>query len=223
MAPAAGAGESARQDQLTLRVLGRRADGYHDIESLVAFAGVGDALTFTPGGDLALTVVDRPPPPQAMLRQSCTQGRHALAERVTGLRLGWFTLSKRLPVAAGLAAVRRTRPRLCGCWRGRTRLRRMIPVSCRRRARPALTCRYALTRTRASCAASETSCPIARFAAAVRAARQSRRRGRDRRRVRGTCGPPAGQTAPAAQPLAGGAACRDCQRPQRPRGAGDRA
>ena len=28
---------------LTLRVLGRRADGYHDLESLVVFAGVGDA------------------------------------------------------------------------------------------------------------------------------------------------------------------------------------
>ena len=34
---------------LTLRVLGRRADGYHDIESLVVFAGVGDALTLRAG------------------------------------------------------------------------------------------------------------------------------------------------------------------------------
>ena len=33
---------------LTLRVLGRRADGYHDLESLVVFADVGDALAFTP-------------------------------------------------------------------------------------------------------------------------------------------------------------------------------
>jgi FMN phosphatase YigB (HAD superfamily) len=41
---------------LTLRVLGRRADGYHDIESLVAFADVGDALTFAPARDLTLTV-----------------------------------------------------------------------------------------------------------------------------------------------------------------------
>ena len=29
---------------LTLRVLGRRADGYHDLESLVVFADVGDRL-----------------------------------------------------------------------------------------------------------------------------------------------------------------------------------
>src|SRR5215472_19243284 len=41
---------------LTLRVLGRRADGYHDLESLVAFAEVGDWLSLTPGHDLALDV-----------------------------------------------------------------------------------------------------------------------------------------------------------------------
>ena len=29
---------------LTLHVLGRRADGYHEIESLVAFADAGDGL-----------------------------------------------------------------------------------------------------------------------------------------------------------------------------------
>ena len=41
---------------LTLAVVGRRADGYHDIESLVVFAAVGDTLEFTPGRELALTV-----------------------------------------------------------------------------------------------------------------------------------------------------------------------
>ena len=35
---------------LTLHVLGRRADdGYHALESLVAFAGVADGLTLAPG------------------------------------------------------------------------------------------------------------------------------------------------------------------------------
>jgi 4-diphosphocytidyl-2-C-methyl-D-erythritol kinase len=56
MAPAAGAEKAPAKVNLTLRVIGRRADGYHDIESLVAFADVGDALTFTPGGALALSV-----------------------------------------------------------------------------------------------------------------------------------------------------------------------
>ena len=33
---------------LSLAVLGRRADGYHELESLVAFADVGDRLTLMP-------------------------------------------------------------------------------------------------------------------------------------------------------------------------------
>ena len=37
-------------------MLGRRADGYHDIESLVAFADVGDELTLTPADALGLSV-----------------------------------------------------------------------------------------------------------------------------------------------------------------------
>ena len=41
---------------LTLHVLGRRADGYHELESLVAFAGTGDDLRLEPGSDLALTI-----------------------------------------------------------------------------------------------------------------------------------------------------------------------
>ena len=41
---------------LTLHVLGRRADGYHDLESLVAFAGTGDDLRLEPGPSLALEV-----------------------------------------------------------------------------------------------------------------------------------------------------------------------
>ena len=34
---------------LTLRVLGRRSDGYHELESLVAFADVGDGLQLQTG------------------------------------------------------------------------------------------------------------------------------------------------------------------------------
>ena len=37
---------------LTLRILGRRADGYHELESLVAFAAVGDLITLDTSGDL---------------------------------------------------------------------------------------------------------------------------------------------------------------------------
>src|SRR5689334_8174577 len=41
---------------LTLEVLGRRADGYHELESLVVFAGLGDTLTFAADGPLELQV-----------------------------------------------------------------------------------------------------------------------------------------------------------------------
>jgi 4-diphosphocytidyl-2-C-methyl-D-erythritol kinase len=88
---------------LTLRVLGRRADGYHEIESLVVFAAVGDALTFTPGPELALAV--RGPTAVAsgevgdnLVLKAC----RALAAGGAGLRVGRFVLRKRLPVAAGV-------------------------------------------------------------------------------------------------------------------------
>ena len=35
---------------LTLKVLGKRPDGYHEIESLVAFADVGDDITLDTEG-----------------------------------------------------------------------------------------------------------------------------------------------------------------------------
>ena len=41
---------------LTLRVLGRRADGYHLLESLIVFAGVGDEVVFEPGGAPGVTM-----------------------------------------------------------------------------------------------------------------------------------------------------------------------
>jgi 4-diphosphocytidyl-2-C-methyl-D-erythritol kinase len=41
---------------LSLHVLGRREDGYHELESLVAFSGVGDHLSLDPASALGLTV-----------------------------------------------------------------------------------------------------------------------------------------------------------------------
>ncbi len=88
---------------LTLRVIGRRQDGYHEIESLVTFADFGDRLRFSPGGGLRLTVRGS---------QAAAAGEHennlvlkaarALAALRPDLALGAFRLDKRLPVAAGL-------------------------------------------------------------------------------------------------------------------------
>lgn len=88
---------------LTLRVLGRRNDGYHDIESLVVFAELSDRLTLTPGGELTLSVGG---PRAAQAGESADnlvlKAARALAVRVPGVRLGAFHLDKTLPVAAGI-------------------------------------------------------------------------------------------------------------------------
>ena len=103
VAPAARVEPAPAKVNLTLRVLGRRPDGYHELESLVVFAAAGDALGFTPGKTLTLTV--RGPTAAAagdLTDNLVLRAARALAERIEGLKLGRFTLSKRLPVAAGL-------------------------------------------------------------------------------------------------------------------------
>ena len=88
---------------LTLRILGRRADGYHELESLVAFAGCGDRLTLCAGPQLEL-VVYGPTAAQsgAIADNLVLRAAHALAARIGGLTLGHFTLTKELPAGAGL-------------------------------------------------------------------------------------------------------------------------
>jgi len=88
---------------LTLRVLGRRPDGYHELESLVVFAEAGDRLTLSPDEELSLAV-DGPTAAAAGSDESnlVLRAARALAARVPGLRVGRFTLDKLLPVAAGL-------------------------------------------------------------------------------------------------------------------------
>jgi 4-diphosphocytidyl-2-C-methyl-D-erythritol kinase len=97
------AGFAPAKVNLTLHVLGKRPDGYHELESLVVFADVGDELTFVPGGELALDVTG---PTAASAGDTgdnlVLKAARALGERVPGLRLGRFTLDKQLPVAAGL-------------------------------------------------------------------------------------------------------------------------
>ncbi|MGO4574036.1 4-(cytidine 5'-diphospho)-2-C-methyl-D-erythritol kinase [Microvirga sp. 2TAF3] len=88
---------------LTLHVLGKRADSYHDLESLVVFAGTGDDLRLEPGEALRLEVSG----PTAALAGSdadnlVLKASRLLADRVAGLCLGTFHLTKRLPVAAGI-------------------------------------------------------------------------------------------------------------------------
>src|ERR1039457_303473 len=88
---------------LTLRVLRRRDDGYHEIESLVAFADFGDRLSFSRGGDLTLTLHG---PSAAAAGEGddnlVLKAARVLAARRPEIVLGAFSLEKLLPVAAGL-------------------------------------------------------------------------------------------------------------------------
>lgn len=88
---------------LSLRVLGRRADGYHELDSLVAFAGVGDALAFRPKEPAGLEISG---PFAAGLSAApdnlVLKAEQALRAEIAGLRSGRFHLVKRLPVASGI-------------------------------------------------------------------------------------------------------------------------
>jgi 4-diphosphocytidyl-2-C-methyl-D-erythritol kinase len=88
---------------LTLHVLGRRPDGYHEIESLVVFADVGDRLTLTPADELGLTVQGPTGAAAGATGDNLVlKAARALAGQVERLRMGAFALDKQLPVAAGL-------------------------------------------------------------------------------------------------------------------------
>ena len=95
--------EGRAKVNLTLRVIGRRTDGYHDIESVVAFADCADRLTLTPGSELILQM-------SGPLAQACGEtsdnlvlkAARLLGESVPDLKVGSFTLDKVLPVAAGI-------------------------------------------------------------------------------------------------------------------------
>jgi len=88
---------------LTLRIFGRRADGFHELESLVAFAPFGDRLTLWPDRRLDLKVSGPMAVGAGPLADNLVlRAVRALAERIEGLRVGRFGLFKRLPSGAGL-------------------------------------------------------------------------------------------------------------------------
>ncbi len=88
---------------LYLHVTGRRADGYHELDSLIAFAGVGDTVTVGPADDLSLSLdgpfADRmpPAPDNLVLRAARDLARAAGVKGAAAI-----TLTKRLPPASGI-------------------------------------------------------------------------------------------------------------------------
>jgi 4-diphosphocytidyl-2-C-methyl-D-erythritol kinase len=95
--------EAPAKVNLYLHVTGRRADGYHLLDSLIAFADIGDSLDIEGSDELSLVntgpfgaVLD-PGPDNLVLRAA--RSLQAEAGITSGARL---TLTKRVPVAAGL-------------------------------------------------------------------------------------------------------------------------
>jgi len=94
--------EAPAKVNLTLHVVGRRPDGYHLLDSLVVFAGLGDTVTARPADGLSL-VVDGPtasalPPGENIVLVAARR----LAEESGHPGGAALHLTKRLPVAAGI-------------------------------------------------------------------------------------------------------------------------
>jgi len=84
---------------LALHVVGRRADGYHLLDSLVAFADFGDVVTVEPAPSLSLSISG----PMAAGLSAGPDNLVLKAAQILGSRLGAaITLEKRLPIASGI-------------------------------------------------------------------------------------------------------------------------
>lgn len=111
---------------LTLRVLGRRADRYHLLESLIVFADVGDDVRLTPGAPPSVTMSG--PYVGAMTGHNLVDTTlQRLAAADPALVTGAVEIDKQLPIAAGigggsadaaavLRAVRRLNPSSNVSW-----------------------------------------------------------------------------------------------------------
>ena len=87
---------------LTLRVVGRRADGYHEIDSLVVFAhDLADIITLTPGQNQRVTTTG--PFGGSIAGENLISVALArIAQAAPNLTLGTVNLEKNLPNAAGI-------------------------------------------------------------------------------------------------------------------------
>jgi 4-diphosphocytidyl-2-C-methyl-D-erythritol kinase len=83
---------------LCLHVTGRRADGYHLLDSLVVFAGVSDRVTAALGHGLDLRITG----PEAAGLSGEVDNLVLRAARVMGVEDAFLTLWKALPVASGI-------------------------------------------------------------------------------------------------------------------------
>jgi len=100
--------EAARAKiNLALHVLGRRADGYHDLDSIVAFADAGDVLRFSPAERFSLAVdgpyaEHLPEAGENIIARAYESALPLVKARGKLLPPVHIALTKNLPVAAGI-------------------------------------------------------------------------------------------------------------------------
>jgi len=124
-------------------VVGRRVDGYHDLESVVAFADCADRLTLTAGPELKLKTIGR--------WRRRARNRDNLVLKAARL---WLTAcpvsrlgnspSKGLAVAAGIARLGRRRRRVAAAGAAQRSSLDDARVRKVRACRPAPMCRVCL-------------------------------------------------------------------------------
>jgi 4-diphosphocytidyl-2-C-methyl-D-erythritol kinase len=101
-AEAAAITEVARAKvNLTLEVVGRRPDKYHELASLVAFAGVGDRIALTPAASCEL-ICAGPTALNVSGENIALRALMTVRARWPGSITGAAELHKELPVAAGI-------------------------------------------------------------------------------------------------------------------------
>ena len=113
--------EAPAKLNLYLHVTGRRADGYHELDSLVTFTALADTLEIASADALSLAVSGPFAEALGTGDNLATRAAAALAERLGRRASVRIVLQKRIPVAAGLgggsadaAAVLRGLARLWG-------------------------------------------------------------------------------------------------------------
>ena len=97
--------EAAAKINLYLQVVGRRANGYHELDSLIAFTDVFDTLTLAPADELSLEIAGTFAPRLPASEDNLVLRAARALGKATGVDpLARITLSKELPVAAGLGS-----------------------------------------------------------------------------------------------------------------------
>ncbi len=87
---------------LALHIIGRKADGYHELDSIVAFAGVCDVLTLEPAKSTSLTLSGLFARDLSGGGDNIVLAAHRLLSDMAELAPVKFHLEKNLPVASGI-------------------------------------------------------------------------------------------------------------------------